>query len=77
MLHIQVLCNGCCSFLQKLYQDKLGEGMVELLKDSGAIDGSTLNQTKVYYHNSHYTTCPGSSVLYLIHLVEHTEYYVH
>ena len=44
---VNFLCTCMCIFIQKLYQDKLGEGLIELLKDSGAIDASTLNPTKV------------------------------
>ena len=33
---------------QKLYQDKLGEGLIEVLKDSGPIEPSSLNQAKVH-----------------------------
>lgn len=34
--------------MQKLYQDKLGDGMIELIKDSGAIDPASLNPSKVH-----------------------------
>ena len=37
--------------MQKLYQDKLGDGMIELIKDSGAIDPATLNPSKVFRLN--------------------------
>ena len=38
----------CQLYIQKLYQDKLGEGKIELLKDSGAIDTDSLNPVKVH-----------------------------
>lgn len=37
--------------MQKLYQDKLGDGMIELIKDSGAIDPAILNLSKVFWLN--------------------------
>lgn len=33
--------------MQKLYEDKLGDGKIELIKDSGAVDPGSLNPTKV------------------------------
>lgn len=34
--------------MQKLYQDKLGDGKIELIKDSGIVDPATLNHSKVF-----------------------------
>ena len=33
--------------MQKLYQDKLGNGKIELIKDSGIVDPATLDYSKV------------------------------
>ena len=39
----------CVDFLilQKLYEDKLGAGLIDLIKDSGVIDPATLNPSTV------------------------------
>ena len=34
--------------MQKLYQDKLGDGKIELIKDSGVFDPATLMPSKVF-----------------------------
>ena len=48
--------------MQKLYQDKLGDGKIELIKDSGIVDPTTLDYSKVLIF----------SVVYSIRMELHT-----